>query len=88
MSVIEAAQAQLQEILREVEGLKFRLIGVHASVPPSPSEADPLQDVDPTDPGARLRGALEYILSDSVGPLLEVLREVTSDPPEPERDEE
>lgn len=60
MTSIEAAQAQLREIARDLEAIKFRLIGVHAIVPLSPAESDPLTEVDVSaDPVADFHGTIE-----------------------------
>jgi len=62
MTEIEAAQEQLREIARDLQGLKYRLKGVHASVPLSPSERDPLAEVDvTTDPVAHFHGFLDTL---------------------------
>ena len=70
MTEIEAARVQLREMACDVAGMKYRLLGVLASVPPSRSETDPELDVDVTDPVARLRGDLQYLLSDCIEPLI------------------
>jgi hypothetical protein len=62
MTVKKAAQAQLREIARDLQGTKYRLMGVHASVPPSPSESDPQAEVDvTTDPVAHIHGYLDTL---------------------------
>jgi len=76
MTKIEAAKAQFQEIVRDLEAVKYRLIGVHTSLPLAPSEKDPLREVDPTDPIVRLHGAIDSVLSDDLEPLIESLRDI------------
>lgn len=62
---IEAAQVQLREIARDLLETKHRLMGVHASVPLSPSERDPLAEVNvSTDPVAFFHGHLEILLDE------------------------
>lgn len=78
MTEIEAAREQLREMARVVEAMRYRLLGVLASVPPSPSETDPEVDVDVTDPVARLRGNLQYLVSDGIEPLIRDLLEAAS----------
>jgi hypothetical protein len=81
MTVIEAAQAQLREIARDLGAIKFRLIGVHASVPLSSAESDPLVEVNvTTDPVAEFHGKIESSVDeiDSLTQgILEAAREVT-----------
>ena len=53
MEEMKAARAQLREIARDLEAIRYRLKGVHASVPLSPAESDPAAEVDvTTDPVA------------------------------------
>lgn len=84
MSNVEAAQAQLREIVREMAAIRYRLLGVLASLPLSPSETDPHLEVDPTDPVARLRGTIDCLLDDCIVPALRNLPGTAGDPAEPE----
>ena len=83
MTEIEAAEEQLREMARVAEAMRYRMLGVLASVPPSPSETDPEVDVDVTDPVARLRGNLQNLLSDGIEPLIRGLLEAAGSSPEP-----
>ena len=76
MTDIEAAQAEIREILRELKPLKFRLLGVVASLPPSPAEASPLLDVEPEDLRTELRSVVECVVTDSFDPMIRDLEEV------------
>src|SRR3982751_4358797 len=49
MTDVQAAQMEIREILRLLKPLRFRLLGVAASLPPSPAETSPLPDVEPAD---------------------------------------
>jgi len=88
MTEIEAAREQLREMARVAEAMRYRLLGVLASVPPSPSETNPEVDVDVTDPVARLRGNLQYLLSDVIEPLIRELLEFACNSSDPQGGEE
>ena len=65
MVEMKAAQAQLRQIARDLEIIKYRMRGVHASVPLSPAERDPDSEVDTrTDPLAAFHGGMEHLLGD------------------------
>jgi len=78
MNDLEAAQVQLRDIVRDLEGLRYRLIGVQASVPPSPGENDPRAEVEKSHPAAELRGDIEAILCDRINPAIRDLATVAS----------
>lgn len=73
MTEIETAREQLREMARDLETIKYRLLGVLASVPLSPSEADPDQEADSSDPTVQFRGDVECLLSDQLEPLIQDL---------------
>jgi len=52
-----AAREQLRRISRDLEALRFRLLGVQASLPASPLEHDPLREDDAMDPAALAPGS-------------------------------
>ena len=86
MTDVEAAQAEIREILRALKPLKFRLLGVAASLPPSSAETSPLLDVEPRDPRTEIRSVVECVVNDSVDPAIRDLDEVAGGaaaPPEP-----
>ena len=63
MDVLQRARRELREIARALEGIQYRLLGAHASVPLSSPESNPLAEVDvTTDPVAGFHGAVEHIL--------------------------
>jgi hypothetical protein len=80
MTDIEAAQARLREIVRDLETLKHRLTGVLASLPPSPAETDRLLEFEPADPGTGIRTVIQCVLHDSIEPAIGDLRDAASDP--------
>jgi hypothetical protein len=75
----KAAQRQLREIVRDLEAIEFRLVGVEATLPPSPAEADRLEDVgkEETDLVAGLRSVIQCVLKDSLQPLIGDLRQAS-----------
>jgi len=88
MSEIKPVQAQLREIARDLTAIKYRLLGVHASVPLSPSESDPLAEVDvAADSVAGFHGSIEGLL-DETDSLMQGILEIASSPLEPEGVEE
>lgn len=87
MNETEAAQGEIREVLRELKRLKLRLSGVVASLPPSPAEASPLLDVEPTDdPKTAIRSVVECVVSDSLEPAIRDLERVAGAASEPEGD--
>lgn len=89
-AVPKPAQRQLGEIVRSLETIRFHLIGVEATLPPSPAETDRLQDVgtEDTDPVTALRSAIQCALKDSLEPLIGDLRNVAAlVTPEPEEED-
>jgi hypothetical protein len=76
MTDVEAFLAETREILRKLKPLRFRLLGVAASLPPSPAESSPLADVEPADPRTELRSVVECVVRDSFDPLIRDLEEV------------
>jgi hypothetical protein len=68
-----AAEAQLREIAA-LEALRFRLLGVQASLPPSSLERDPLREVDEMDTATEIRAVVGCVLEDRIEPALQELR--------------
>jgi hypothetical protein len=82
---VKAAQGQLQEIVRDLEAIRFRLLGVRESLPASPAELVRLAEVDPeADLTTEIRTVIQCVLSDSLQPAIGDLRDVIKLPdPEP-----
>jgi hypothetical protein len=74
MTRIEAAQVQLRQIHRDVEAIRFRLLGVKASLPPSGTERNPLLEDDTMDATEALRAVIDCLLEDRIAPLLRDLQ--------------
>lgn len=82
---VAAAQEQLRQITSELEGIRFRLLGVHASLAATLSKGG----LAPTEPGysetsAAIVSAVECVLIDQIGPALRSLQEAVQE----EREEE
>lgn len=86
MTDVEVAQAEIREIVRALRTLKFRLLGVAASLPPSPAEISPLADVEPADLRTGIRSAVECVVNDSLSPAIRDLDEVAGRGDEPEKE--
>ena len=72
----KAALEQLREIVRELEGSRYRLIGVRESLPASVAEAVRLAEVEEADPTTEIRTVIQCVLTDSLGPAIEALRDL------------
>jgi hypothetical protein len=83
----KAAQEQLREIVRDLEGNRFRLIGVRESLPASVAERVRFAEVEEADPTTEIRTVIQCVLKDSLGPAIEDLRDLLK-PPVPEPGEE
>jgi len=74
MSDVEAARAQIREIVRDLEAVKFRLLGVKADLLASSGGAGGLPDEEPPDPETEIRTVIECVLHDSLEPAIGDLR--------------
>lgn len=75
MSGLEAAaRAQLLEIERELGAIRFRLLGVHASLPPAPAELARDMEMEEMDPATQLRAVIEAVLQDRIEPAIRDLQ--------------
>jgi hypothetical protein len=88
MVEVDAAQEQLWEIVGELEALRFRLLGVQASLTEQAADGtlrDFVEDVQVMDLPLEIRSVIGCILSDCVAPAIRDLRNVAALPsPEPE----
>lgn len=74
---VTTAKAQLRDIAAELEKIRFRLLGVQASLPVSPPESDPLLEDDALDAATEIRAAIGCVLEDRLGPALRDLQAAT-----------
>jgi hypothetical protein len=82
-SAMTAARAQLLEIERELEAIRFRLLGVQATLPPAPMELVPLLEEETMDASAQIRAVIRCVLQDSIEPAMRDLRGLAALPEEP-----
>jgi len=75
-----AARAQLREIAAALETLRFQLLGVQASLPPSPLEETPLLETDEMDTPTEIRTAIGCVLEDRIAPAIRDLRTAAAPP--------
>jgi hypothetical protein len=68
----EAAQTQLRRIVKELEAIRYRLLGVHATLPAPPQDAL-LADEEEPGVAAALRSAIECALADRLEPAIRAL---------------
>ena len=68
------AKEQLREIIAELEAIRFRLLGIQASLSASPAERFPPLEGDELDPEAEIRAVIGCVLDDSIRPAIRDLR--------------
>lgn len=81
MSEVEAAQAQIRQIVEELAGIRFRLLGVLATLPSAVADLDPgreIAEVELAEPETEVRVALQCVLQDHLDPVLQDLRRAAS----------
>jgi hypothetical protein len=83
MNVIDAAQAQLREIVRELEAVKGRLEGVLASLPDLNADVAE-DDLEKMDAPTEIHSVIECVLRDWMEPAIGDLRDIAALPSEPE----
>ncbi len=68
----EAAQTQLRRIVKELEAIRYRLLGVHATLPAPPQDTL-LADEEEPGVAAALRSVIECALADRLEPAIRAL---------------
>jgi hypothetical protein len=78
MSDEAAALAQLGEIRRDLEAIRYRLVGVHATLPAAPEEIVTHLEVEEDMAASthHLRAVVETLLEDKIEPAIRDLRNV------------
>ena len=71
------ARIQLKEIERELQRIRYRMLGVQSTLPPSPVERDPA-DVESLDDLSQLHAVIRCVLQDSIEPAITDLRELSA----------
>jgi uncharacterized protein (DUF1501 family) len=77
-----AAREQLQRIAAELDDLRFRLLGVQATLPEPIGESVKLLDVEEMDPSTEMRTVIGCVLSDWIGPAIRDLQDAAAFPEE------
>jgi hypothetical protein len=86
MNGIEAAQAQLREIVRELEAVKGRLVGLLASLPVPAADAE--EDLEKMDIRTEVHSVVHCVLRDSLEPAIRDLRNAAAPAGPPEAGKE
>jgi len=80
----ERAKEQLREIARDLEAIRYRLVGVHATLPPALEEVvAPLEIEEEMAASTHIRSVIEILLEDKIEPAIRDLREVSALPGSP-----
>lgn len=69
MEVEAAARIELQEIALELTRIRYRLLGIVASLP-RPRKEDVLRDEEEPDRAAAIRSILECVVADQINPAI------------------
>jgi len=75
---IEGARRQVLDIVHDLDAIKFRLLGVQASLPPGIIELDRFLEMEATDAATSLRTAIACVLRDYLGPAVRDLEAVVA----------
>jgi hypothetical protein len=75
-----AARAHLGEIGRDLEAIRFRLLGVEATVPPGPVEMAHLLEDDEMDVRTEIRAEIQHVLNAMIEPAIRDLRAMAVSP--------
>jgi hypothetical protein len=79
ITVLEAAaQADLREIVEELEAVSLRLANIHASLPVPPGETAMLVGEAEMDVATEVRSVIECVLGDSLRPAIRDLAAAAS----------
>jgi len=65
-----AAQAELHQIVEELDGIRTRLVDLHAKLPVSPEETAMLVGEVEMDFATEVRSVIECVLSDNIQPAI------------------
>jgi hypothetical protein len=89
MTEIAAAQAQLREIVDDLEAVRLRLLGVKESLPePDAEPEDVAADLEKLDVRTEICSVIECVLNDWMAPAIADLREMAALPVSPPEEEE
>jgi hypothetical protein len=68
--VIEGAKEEMRAVAGELKTIRYRLLGVQASIPPSPQETSEGDLEGETDPATELRSLIGIGIQDHLEPLI------------------
>jgi hypothetical protein len=81
MAEIDTAREQLREIVGDLESIKFRLLGVQASLPEPAADGTArglVEDIEEMDLLTEIRAVIGCVLNDCVAPAIGDLREAAA----------
>jgi hypothetical protein len=81
MVEIDAAREQLREIVGDLESIRFRLLGVQASLPEPAADGTVqgfVEDIEEMDFRTEIRSVIGCVLNDCVAPAMRDLREAAA----------
>jgi len=73
-----AAQAELRDIVEELDGIRRRLADIHARLPVPPEETAMLLGEAEMDVATEVRSVIECVLNDSIEPAIRDLAAAAS----------
>ena len=71
-----SAREQLKWIARDLEGIRYRMLGVEATLPPAPIDLLPQLEEEPMSGITQLHAVIQCVLQDSIEPAIRDLREL------------
>ena len=77
-----AARADLRRAAGDLAAVRFRLLGIHATLPVSPREEAMLEGEEAPDFSTEARSVLECVVTDWIGPAIRALAELEGGGPE------
>ena len=77
------ARIQLQEIERDLQRIRYCMLGVQSTLPPAPIDLVPLLEEDEMSGTSQLHAIIKCVLADSIEPAIRDLRELPAPSGEP-----
>lgn len=73
-----AAQAELREVVEKLDGIRARLVDLHAKLPVPPQEGAMLLGEEEMDVSTEVRSVIECVLADMIEPVIRDLAAAAS----------
>ncbi len=70
MNVLELARKQIRRLIEDLQGARYQLIGIQASIPPTRQETSPEDLGSDPDAPTEIRSILANAVQDSLDPLI------------------